>query len=79
MQDSEGYEDAVSRCEAEARNQGHRLGRWLQADARLHGSLCEVCGAMAWVTLPSGEKRWRFGGTVLERECSKGSRESSSA
>jgi hypothetical protein len=71
MHGSEGYEATVARCKAEARNHGHILGRWLQVNALLHGSLCERCGAMVWVTLSGGEKRWRLGGTALESECSK--------
>lgn len=71
MNDSEGYAAAVARCEVDATNHGHVLGMWYQIDARLHASLCEVCGAMAWVTLPGGEGRWRAGGTVGESYCSK--------
>ncbi len=69
MDDSEGYAAALARCEADAINHGHLLGVWYPVDARLHASLCEVCGAMAWVTLPGGEKRWRLGGTVRESYC----------
>ncbi|MDQ3834560.1 MAG: hypothetical protein M3315_13235 [Actinomycetota bacterium] len=69
MNDSEGYSAAVARCEADAINHGHVLGVWYAVDARLHASLCAVCGAMAWVTLPGGEKRWRVGGTAREIDC----------
>ncbi len=69
MSEEGQYAEAVAKCEAAARRNGHVLGKWLPVDARLHAALCEVCGAMAWVTLPGSEKRWRPGGTALEQGC----------
>lgn len=70
MNDSVPYTSAIARCEAAARNHGHTLGIvWYPVDERLHACLCEVCGAMGWVTRPGGEKHWRIGGSVLEQDC----------
>ncbi len=69
MNDDGQYTGAVARCEAEARRNGHVLGNWLPVGAHLHAALCEVCCAMAWVTRPGSEKRWRPGGTALEQGC----------
>ena len=60
---------AVSECEATARDHGHAPGVWNPVDERLHAFLCEMCGAMGWVTRSAGEKRWRIGGSALKEDC----------
>ncbi len=69
MHASERYESALTRSEAAARNYGHVLGVWYPVAEQLHVSLCEVCGAMAWVARPGFEKHWRVGGPALEQDC----------
>ncbi len=71
MNDHERYASAVARCETAARNHGHDLGVWYPVTEQLHASLCELCGAMAWVVRPSYEKDWRMGGSALEQACLK--------
>ena len=70
IDDIEQYASALARCEETAGNHGHTLGNvWYPVDERLRASICVRCGAMAWVTRPGQEKRWRIGGTALEEEC----------
>ena len=69
MNDNGQYAAAVEICETGARSSGHLLGVWQQVDEHLHASMCEVCGAMAWVSLSGGEERWRLGGEALHQEC----------
>ena len=70
IDDIEQYDSVLARCKEAAGNRGHTLdGTWYQVDERLHASICVRCGAMAWVTRPGQEKRWRIGGTALEEEC----------
>jgi hypothetical protein len=72
MNDHERHTSAVARCEAAARNHGDALGGvWYPVSDQLHASLCEVCGAMAWVTQSSYEKRWRRSGSALKDDCSE--------
>ena len=63
------YAAAVERCETAAKSHGHALGVWHIVDERLHASLFEFCDAMAWLTRPGYEERWRVGGTALEQDC----------
>ena len=73
IDDIEQYDSALARCEETAGNYGHTLGgTWYPVDERLRASICVLCGAMAWVTRPGQEKRWRIGGTALKEECSGG-------
>ena len=73
IDDIEQYDSALARCEETAGNLGHTLGgNWYPVDERLRASICVLCGAMAWVTRPGQEKRWRIGGTALKEECSGG-------
>ncbi len=67
--DDGSYEVAVARCKASARKHGHALGEWLPVDKHLHASICEVCGAIGYVTRPGYEKRWRVGGQALAQAC----------
>lgn len=67
--DNEQYAATVAGCETAARSRGHALGAWYPVDERLHAALCEVCGAMVWVSLSGGEERWRRGGAALEQDC----------
>ena len=69
MNDDSQYTAAVVRCEASAWNRGHALGKWLPVDERLHASVCEACGAMAYVSRPGYEEHWRVGGTALVQDC----------
>ncbi len=79
MNDNRPYASAVARCEAIARNNGHSLGIWYPVSPEhLHASLCEVCGAMVWVTRPGVEKYWRIGGSALEQDCLEDDWESAS-
>ncbi len=71
MDDNEQHKSAVGRCEAAARSHGHALGVWYPVDERFRASLCEVCGAMTWITRPGYEKHWRIGGSALEQDCSE--------
>ena len=67
----------MSDCEAITKIRGHTLGVWYPVDEqRLHAFLCEVCGAMGWVTRSGGEKRWRIGGSALKQKCLEDDRES---
>lgn len=54
--DSERYGAARARCEAAVRRSGHTINVSYPVDERLHALLCEVCGAMAWVSLSGGEE-----------------------
>src|SRR5215212_7712724 len=73
IDDIEQYDSALARCEETAGNLGHTLGgTWYPVDKRLRASMCVLCGAMAWVTRPGQEKRWRICGTALKEECSGG-------
>jgi hypothetical protein len=67
--DNEPYAAALARCLAAARRKGHTVRVWYPVNERLHALLCEVCGAMAWVSQSGGEERWRIGGLALEQEC----------
>ena len=69
MIEDEEYAAAVATCEAAVRRNGHTVRVWYPLDERLHAVLCEVCGAMAWVSLSGGEERWRLGGEALHQEC----------
>lgn len=78
MSDDDRYAAAVERCEAMAKKRGHTLGVWYPVDEQLHAAMCEICGAMAWVTRPSYETLWRVGGTALEQGCLQENRGSES-
>lgn len=78
MSHNEQFMTAVSECETVARARGHTPGAWYPIAESFHAYKCEVCGAMAWVTRPSGEKRWRIGGSALERDCLEDDQESAS-
>ena len=62
---------ALSECECEsvARIRGHTLGRWQTVNEEMCASMCLVCAKLTWVTLSSGEKRPRIGGSVLKQDC----------
>ena len=66
---NEQYKAVVARCESTARKNGHALDVWYPISEHLHTSMCEICGAMVWVTRSGKEKRWRIGGTALHQEC----------
>jgi len=69
MNNNEPYTVMVARCESTARELGHSLDVWYPVSEHLRASLCEVCGAMVWLTRPGKETRWRIGGTALQQEC----------
>lgn len=69
MKISEQYTAMVASCESTARELGHALDVWYPVSEHLHTSMCEICGAMVWVTRSGKEKRWRIGGTALQQEC----------
>ena len=65
----------MAECEAVAKTYGHTLSLWYPVDEqRLHAFLCEVSGAMGWVTRSGGEERWRIGGSALKENCLKDDR-----
>ena len=67
---TEQYHSALASCKETAGNLGHTLGgMWYPVDERLHASICELCGAMVWLTRPGKEKRWRIGDKALKEEC----------
>ncbi len=76
--DNEQRTSAIARCEATTRNHGHILSAWHSVSEHLYASICEVCGEMAWVSRPGGEKHWRIGGSALDQDCSEDARESAS-
>ena len=63
------YDAGVVRCKAVARDHGHTLNKWYPVDERLHASLCEECGDMAWVSRSGDEEGWRVGGRALNQGC----------
>jgi hypothetical protein len=69
MDHNEQFMDALSECEAAAKQRGHALGVWHAVDERLHASLCKICGRMAWLTRSGKEKLWRIGGSALGQDC----------
>jgi hypothetical protein len=70
MNENKRYTSAVARCAVAARTRGHAWGGvWYTVTERLHASLCERCGAIAWVTRSGVEKHWRMGGPALEQDC----------
>ena len=69
MVDNGQYNTAVASCEATARDHGHVLGVLYPVAEQFHASVCEVCGAIGWVTRPGGEERWRVGGGALRQDC----------
>ena len=71
MESSDQYAKMVAACETVAKNRGHTLGVWQPVDERLQASMCEVCGAIAWVTRYEDERGWQAGGEALRRECSE--------
>ena len=48
---------------------GHAVSSWYPVAERLHMSLCEVCGEMAWVSRVGQEEGWRVGGGALWQDC----------
>ncbi len=69
MNISEQLTVMVARCESTARETGHTLDVWYPVSENLRASLCKICGAMVWVTRSGKEKRWRIGGTALQKGC----------
>ena len=52
-----------------ALDNGHAVSSWYPVGERLHTSLCEVCGEMAWVSRVGHEEGWQVGGRTLRQAC----------
>jgi hypothetical protein len=69
MNHNEPFVAAVFECESVTRTHGHTLGKWQQVTEEMYVSMCVVCNELTWVTQQLGEKRWRIGGSALEKDC----------
>ena len=72
MVHNDAFMAALSECESAARTRGHTLGRWQKVTEEMYVSMCVTCNKLAWVTLSSGETRWRAGGSVIKQGCLEG-------
>ncbi len=74
MDDWDGLE-ALSSLVLRAEERGHDLGDWhVVGDGRLRACGCRLCGRLAWLVKPRGEKKWRVECPALDAGCEGGFR-----